>query len=161
VFGRARLHAQLGADLFDRHALDVAQRKGGALERRQEAKRFVHAIRDLLGQLIQDRVVRTRELQLHLLLIAAEAGLLGLLLLGYLLLREWQWAATLPQPGYSIAARGLVMIFALGGLFNSLLIDHTESIFFAWATALLCAVPAVRGAGRSSAETPAMRLPPT
>jgi len=95
------------------------------------------------------------------LLIAAEAGLLGLLLLGYLLLREWQWAATLPQPGYSIAARGLVMIFALGGLFNSLLIDHTESIFFAWATALLCAVPAVRGAGRSSAETPAMRLPPT
>jgi hypothetical protein len=33
-----------------------------------------HALASLLGQLIEDGVVRTRELQLHLLLIAAEAG---------------------------------------------------------------------------------------
>jgi hypothetical protein len=41
----------------------------------------------------------------------------------------------LGSPGISLDPRIPADDFAIGGLFNSLLIDHTESIFFAWATA--------------------------
>jgi uncharacterized membrane protein YccC len=36
-------------------------------------------------------------------------------------------------------ARGVVLTVAVGSLFNSLLIDHTEGLFFAWASGLFYA----------------------
>jgi uncharacterized membrane protein YccC len=36
-------------------------------------------------------------------------------------------------------ARGLVIAIAVGGVFNSLLLDHTEGLLFAWLTAVLYA----------------------
>jgi O-antigen ligase len=79
------------------------------------------------------------------LLIACETGILGLMLLFWLLLRFWRTASMrLSPPGISLAARGLVLMYAVAGLFNALLIDHTESVFFGWAAGLLFAVAPLR-----------------
>jgi O-antigen ligase len=79
------------------------------------------------------------------LLVASETGILGLTLLLWLLLRLWRWAAMrLSPPSVSLAARGLVLMYAVAGLFNALLIDHTESVLFGWAAGLLFAVSPVR-----------------
>jgi O-antigen ligase len=69
------------------------------------------------------------------LLIAAQVGLVGLACLLFLFYTQWRLAARL-TPLYRDLARGLVIVFALGCLFNSLLLDHTEGLFFAWATGL-------------------------
>jgi len=50
----------------------------------------------------------------------------------------------LSPPSISLAARGLVLMYAVAGLFNALLIDHTESVFFGWAAGLLFAVAPLR-----------------
>jgi uncharacterized membrane protein YccC len=36
-----------------------------------------------------------------------------------------------------LLARGLVLTIAVGCLFNSLLLDHTEGLFFAWGLGVL------------------------
>ena len=69
------------------------------------------------------------------LLIAAQTGMIGLAALLYLFYTQWRLAARL-EPFYRDLARGLVITFALGCLFNSLLLDHTEGLFFAWMTGL-------------------------
>lgn len=69
------------------------------------------------------------------LLIAAQTGLVGLACLLYLFFLQWRLAARL-LPFYRDLARGLVLVFVIGCLFNSLLLDHTEGLFFAWATGL-------------------------
>ncbi len=73
------------------------------------------------------------------LLIAAELGLVGLASLLYLFFTQWRTAAALPTPFQRHLARGLVLTIMSGGLVNSLLIDHTERMFFAWMSALLFA----------------------
>ncbi|MDB5809609.1 MAG: O-Antigen polymerase [Betaproteobacteria bacterium] len=70
------------------------------------------------------------------LLITAQIGLVGLACLIYLFYMQWRYASRLPA-FYRDMARGLVLVFAIGCLFNSLLLDHTEGLFFAWATGLL------------------------
>jgi O-antigen ligase len=75
------------------------------------------------------------------LLIAVQVGLLGLTGLLYLFYRQWQVAGRLAQPLYRDLARGLVLTFVVGCLFNSLLLDHTEGLLFAWFTGLLFAAP--------------------
>jgi O-antigen ligase len=69
------------------------------------------------------------------LLIAIQIGLVGLAGLLYLFYIQWRMAARL-TPLYRDLARGLVIVFIIGCLFNSLLLDHTEGLFFAWATGL-------------------------
>jgi O-antigen ligase len=70
------------------------------------------------------------------LLIASQIGLVGLTCLITLFYLQWRHAARL-APLYRDLARGLVITFAIGCLFNSLLLDHTEGLLFAWATGLL------------------------
>ena len=73
------------------------------------------------------------------LLITVQLGILGLACLLYLFWRQWRFAAHIPDPLYRHLARGLVLTFVIGCLFNSLLIDHTEGLLFAWLTGLLFA----------------------
>lgn len=76
------------------------------------------------------------------LLIAVQTGLIGLACLLYLFWSQWRAAGRLQQPFYRDLGRGLVMTFVVGCLFNSLLLDHTEGLLFAWLSALLFAAPA-------------------
>lgn len=86
------------------------------------------------------------------LLLMVQIGVLGLLCLLYLFWQQWRFAARIPDPFYRHLARGVVLTFALGCLFNSLLIDHTEGLLFAWLTGLVFAAvaPATAPAETSS-----------
>ena len=64
------------------------------------------------------------------LLIGAQLGIPGIVL---------RHAARLESRLHRDLARGLVITMAIGGLFNSLLLDHTEGLLFAWLTAVLYA----------------------
>ncbi len=68
--------------------------------------------------------------------IAIQLGVIGLAALLYLFYCEWRVAAALPATHERELARGLVITFAIGCLFNSLLMDHTEGLLFAWASGL-------------------------
>jgi O-antigen ligase len=85
------------------------------------------------------------------LLIAIQIGLVGLACLIYLFYIEWRLAARL-EPLHRNLARGLVLMFVIGCLFNSLLLDHTEGLLFAWATGLLFAglPPSAKSAERAA-----------
>jgi len=73
------------------------------------------------------------------LLITAQIGLVGLALLLYLFYTQWRHAARLPGLFEQDAARGLVLTIAVTSLFNSPLLDHTEGLFFGFASAILFA----------------------
>lgn len=71
--------------------------------------------------------------------IAVQLGAIGMFALLYLFFCEWRWAPLLPTEHERHLARGVVITFAVGCLFNSLLMDHTEGLWFAWMTGLLFA----------------------
>ncbi len=71
------------------------------------------------------------------LMIAAQIGLVGLALLVHLFWQQWRLAARLATPMEAHLARALVIAIAIGSLFNSLLLDHTEGLLYAWLTGLL------------------------
>jgi O-antigen ligase len=71
------------------------------------------------------------------LLVMAQNGMIGLLLLLYLFWRHWQLAPRLATPLETHLARGLVLTIAAGCLINSFLLDHTEGLLYAWMTGLL------------------------
>ena len=73
------------------------------------------------------------------LLVTVQLGLIGFALLAFLLIQQWRYAARLTVPDHTLLARAVVLILAVGGLFNSMIIDHTESLFFAWCSGLLFA----------------------
>jgi O-antigen ligase len=75
------------------------------------------------------------------LLIAVQIGVIGLASLVYLFYRQWRCAGELATLLYRDLARGLVLTFVVGCLFNSLLLDHTEGLLFAWLSALAFAAP--------------------
>lgn len=75
------------------------------------------------------------------LLVTVQVGVAGLALLLYLFYTQWRHAAKLPSLFEQDAARGLVLTIAVTSLFNSPLHDHTEGLFFAFASALLFANP--------------------
>ncbi len=81
----------------------------------------------------------TRNPHNQYLLTAAQVGLVGLALLLLLFVRQWRCANRLPSAQDRTLARGLVLTLVVGCLFNSLLIDHTESLLFAWMSGLLYA----------------------
>lgn len=73
------------------------------------------------------------------LLIASQIGLIGLACLILLFCLQWRLAAAITPTIYRDLGRGLVLVFAIGCLFNSLLLDHTEGLLFAWASGLIFA----------------------
>ena len=71
------------------------------------------------------------------LLVLVQFGILGLALLGILLYAQWRCAHRLYLRMDVVLAYAVVVTIALGGLFNSMLIDHTESMFYVWMSGLL------------------------
>lgn len=68
--------------------------------------------------------------------IAVQIGLPGLLVLLFLFWAHWRGAPRLASPFEEHLARGIVLVIAIGSLFNSLLLDHTEGLLYAWLTGL-------------------------
>jgi O-antigen ligase len=71
------------------------------------------------------------------LLITAQLGFAGLAALWWLFWRQWRLAARLDTPLESELARGLVLAMVIGCMLNSLLLDHTEGLLYAWLTGVL------------------------
>lgn len=74
------------------------------------------------------------------LLTTAQLGLPGLILLLAIFVVLWRAARRLPLVE-QLLARGLVLAYLFGNLFNSFLLDHSEKLLFAWAVGLLFSVP--------------------
>jgi O-antigen ligase len=85
------------------------------------------------------QVIRTANPHNEYLLIAVQTGLVGLALLLHLFWRQLSLARRLASPLETHLATGLVIAIAAGCVFNSLLLDHTEGLFYAWFTGLLFA----------------------
>ena len=73
------------------------------------------------------------------LLLTAQVGALGFLLLAALYAAIWRYAAYLESRLHRDLARGLAIAFATGSLFNSFLLDHTEGLLLVWLMAVLYA----------------------
>jgi len=73
---------------------------------------------------------------LHMLV---QLGVVGLAALLYLFWTHWRLAPMLATPLSRHLARGLILTIAVGCLFNSWLMDHTEGLLYAWLTGLLFA----------------------
>jgi len=73
------------------------------------------------------------------LLTAVQMGVVGLAALLALFALQWHLASRLATRTETDLARALVITMAVGCLFNSFLLDHTESLFYAWLTGLLFA----------------------
>ena len=73
------------------------------------------------------------------LLIGAQLGVVGLVLLLLVFVQQWRYAARLPVPAHGTLARGLVLTYLVAGMFGSPLIDHSEGLLFAWLSGLLFA----------------------
>lgn len=71
--------------------------------------------------------------------IAVQLGLAGLTALTLMFVMQWRMARRLPDTMEAGLARGLVVAFAVGCLFNSMLLDHAEGLLFAWLSGLLFA----------------------
>ena len=85
------------------------------------------------------------------LLVAVQIGLVGLAAMLYLFYQQLRQSARLPSALYRDLARGLVITYAIGCLFNSLLLDHTEGLLFAWLSALIFApLPSAQGVAAKS-----------
>jgi O-antigen ligase len=69
--------------------------------------------------------------------ITVQLGLAGLAALLYLFWVHWRLAPLLASPLEHHLARGLLLTMAVGCLFNSWLLDHTEGLLYAWLTGLL------------------------
>ena len=87
------------------------------------------------------------------LLSTVQFGVFGLAALLGVFIVLWREAAHL-VPAEMLLARGVLIAYAIGNLFNSFLFDHAEALFFAWAVGLLFCRPALPDKARS------VRLPP-
>ena len=84
-------------------------------------------------------MVSTQNPHNEYLLVAAQVGLVGIALMLNLFWQQWRLARRLASPFETHLARGVVLTVACGCLFNSMLLDHTEGLLFAWLTAVLYA----------------------
>ncbi|MHB8454474.1 MAG: O-antigen ligase family protein [Acidiferrobacterales bacterium] len=82
-------------------------------------------------------MLATRNPHNQFLLITIQLGLVGLAALLYFFFRLWQLAQQLVSGIDRNLARGLILLILVGGLVNSLLMDHAESLLFAWMTGVL------------------------
>ena len=71
------------------------------------------------------------------LFVAVQLGMIGLAALLYLFYTQWRLATRLPTRREMLLARGVLLAFMVGCLFNSFLTDYDEGVFFVWITALL------------------------
>jgi O-antigen ligase len=71
------------------------------------------------------------------LLMWAQLGVAGPLALVWLFGRQWRLAARLPTRLESEVARGLIITMVIGRMLNSLLLDHTEGLLYAWLSGVL------------------------
>jgi O-antigen ligase len=79
------------------------------------------------------------------LLTTAELGIIGLAVLLFFFYCHARAGSRLPDAEDRLLARGLLVLMLIGSLFNSLLLDHAEGVFFTWLTGLLLAgLPAER-----------------
>ncbi len=69
--------------------------------------------------------------------ITVQVGIAGLAALLWLFWLQWRLAARLGSPLECHLARGLVLTMVIGCMLNSMLLDHTEGLFYAWLTGLL------------------------
>lgn len=82
-------------------------------------------------------VVQTRNPHNEYLYIAAQLGIVGLAALLWLFAQHWRESARLASPLECRLSRGLLLAIAFACLFNSLLLDHTEGLLYAWLTGML------------------------
>ena len=82
------------------------------------------------------------------LLMAAQLGVIGLAGFLALLFTHFTVARRVSIPTDRSLASGLVLAMAAGSLFNTLLLDHSEGLFYCWLIGVLCA-----GVGRRRAQT--------
>jgi O-antigen ligase len=80
--------------------------------------------------------------------VGVQLGVPGMLLMLVLYGTAWHSARRLPSRLERDLARGVVLTMAIGGLFNSVLLDHTEGLLFAWAVAVLFAAYPRAATGR-------------
>jgi O-antigen ligase len=71
------------------------------------------------------------------LMVMAQVGIVGLCLLLWLFVQQWRSTSLSGDLGYGLLARGLVLIMAVGCLFNDLLLDHTEKLLYCWFSGLM------------------------
>jgi len=76
------------------------------------------------------------------LLTAVELGLAGLGALLIFFAIQWRTAARFPRGPDKMLAYALLLAIITGSLFNSLLTDHTETLFYIWGSGILFAGPA-------------------
>ncbi len=69
--------------------------------------------------------------------ITVQVGVAGLVALLWLFWLQWRLAGQLGSPLEGHLARGLVLTLVIGCMVNSLLLDHTEGLLYAWLTGLL------------------------
>jgi O-antigen ligase len=75
----------------------------------------------------------------EILMMIAQFGVAGLVLLAGLFATQWRLAARLPGRFEPAAARALVLTFAVASALSSTLIDHSEGFLFAYMSGLLFA----------------------
>jgi O-antigen ligase len=73
------------------------------------------------------------------LLMAAQLGVFGLFGFLALLVSHWSASRRVSPPVDRSLASGLVLAMAAGCLFNTLLLDHSEGLFYCWLCGVLCA----------------------
>ena len=69
--------------------------------------------------------------------ITAQIGIFGLIVLIAMFWQQWRSAKVLSSPMEQSLARGLVLTMVTGCMVNSLFLDHTEGLFYAWLSGLL------------------------
>ena len=94
---------------------------------------FEHAYRQ---QTVGTAVQASNNPHNQYLLTTAQLGLPGLMLLLATFVVLWRTTRQLPS-AEQMLARGLVLAYLVGNLFNSFLLDHAEKLLFAWAVGLL------------------------
>ena len=93
------------------------------------------------------------------LLTTVQLGVVGLCALVALFAAVWRSAAKLAKAP-RLAAQGLLLTIALGCLLNSLLIDHTEGLFFSWLAGMLLGPSERAGDGATIAARQSTSAPP-
>jgi O-antigen ligase len=82
-------------------------------------------------------LMRSPQPENQYLLTTVQLGLVGLVAVLALFAAQWHFASRLATRMDTDLARGLVLTLAVGCLFNSFLLDHAESLFFALQSGLL------------------------
>ena len=90
----------------------------------------------------------------EILLMVAQFGVAGFVLLAGLFATQWRLAARLPGRFEPAAARALVLTIAVASVLSSTLVDHAEGFFFVYMSGLLFAGYRGRRA-RDAAAAPA------